>query len=158
MINKKYKGVWFYGISGSGKTQASKYLKKKIKNSIILDGDHVRKFISFDLGYTVKDRKVQIKRMLGLGKICIKSKIFPILSTVYMNTNLKIKLKKEKILLICVLRDLKRIKNRERIYNSKMKNVVGVDIKTPRISGKFYLENNETIKKLNLKLRKIIHG
>ena len=38
MINKKYKGVWFYGISGSGKTQASKYLKKKIKNSIILDG------------------------------------------------------------------------------------------------------------------------
>ena len=39
-----------------------------------------------------------------------------------------------------------------------MKNVVGVDIKTPRISGKFYLENNETIKKLNLKLRKIIHG
>ena len=96
MINKKYKGVWFYGISGSGKTQASKYLKKKIKNSIILDGDHVRKFISFDLGYTVKDRKVQIKRMLGLGKICIKSKIFPILSTVYMNTNLKIKLKKKK--------------------------------------------------------------
>ena len=75
-----------------------------------------------------------------------------------MNTNLKIKLKKEKILLICVLRDLKRIKNRERIYNSKMKNVVGVDIKTPRISGKFYLENNETIKKLNSKLRKIIHG
>ena len=82
MINKKYKGVWFYGISGSGKTQASKYLKKKIKNSIILDGDHVRKFISFDLGYTVKDRKVQIKRMLGLGKICIKSKIFPILSKI----------------------------------------------------------------------------
>ena len=94
MINRKYKGVWFYGISGSGKTQASKYLKKKIKNSIILDGDQVRRFISFDLGYTVKDRKVQIKRMLGLGKICIKSKIFPILSTVYMNTNLKIKLKK----------------------------------------------------------------
>ena len=31
MINKKYKGVWFYGISGSGKTQASKYLKKKLK-------------------------------------------------------------------------------------------------------------------------------
>ena len=132
MINRKYKGVWFYGISGSGKTQASKYLKKKIKNSIILDGDQVRRFISFDLGYTVKDRKVQIKRMLGLGKICIKSKIFPILSTVYMNTNLKIKLKKEKILLICVLRDFKRIKNRKRIYNTKMKNVVGVDIKFPR--------------------------
>ena len=158
MINKKYKGVWFYGISGSGKTQASKYLKKEIKNSIILDGDQVRRFISFDLGYSVKDRKVQIRRMLGIGKICIKSKIFPILSTVYMNTNLKTKLKKEKILLICVLRDFKKIKNRKRIYNTKMKDVVGVDIKVPRISGKFILENNNSIKKLNLKLRKIIHG
>ena len=94
MINKKFKGVWFYGISGSGKTQASKYLKKKISNSVILDGDQVRKHISFDLGYSVKDRKVQINRMLGLGKICIKSKIFPILSTVYMNTKMKTKIKK----------------------------------------------------------------
>ena len=41
MINKKFKGVWFYGISGSGKTQASKFFKKKISNSLILDGDQV---------------------------------------------------------------------------------------------------------------------
>ena len=158
MINKKFKGVWFYGISGSGKTQASKFFKKKISNSLILDGDQVRRHISFDLDYSVKDRKVQINRMLGLGKICIKSKIFPILSTVYMNANMKTKLKKEKICLICVLRDFKKIKNRKKIYNKRMKNVVGVDIKAPKISQKFYIENNDTIKKLNQKLKKIIYG
>ena len=39
-----------------------------------------------------------------------------------------------------------------------MKNVVGVDIKAPKISQKFYIENNDTIKKLNQKLKKIIYG
>ena len=57
MLEKKYKGIWFYGISGSGKSAATNYLKKKIKNSAILDGDQIRKLISYDLGYSVKDRK-----------------------------------------------------------------------------------------------------
>ena len=39
MINKNTKVCGFTEFQGSGKTQASKYLKKKIKNSIILDGD-----------------------------------------------------------------------------------------------------------------------
>ena len=47
---KKNKGIWFYGLSGSGKTHISKNLKKKIKNSVIVDGDNVRKLISKDLG------------------------------------------------------------------------------------------------------------
>ena len=31
MIIKKFKGIWFYGMSGAGKSIASKFLKKKIK-------------------------------------------------------------------------------------------------------------------------------
>ena len=49
MLTKKFKGIWFYGLSGSGKTISSKFLKKKIKDSLIIDGDKVRKLISFDL-------------------------------------------------------------------------------------------------------------
>ena len=41
-INKK-KGIWFFGLSGSGKTYASKIIKKIKKNSITIDGDDVRK-------------------------------------------------------------------------------------------------------------------
>ena len=53
-MKKNFKGIWFYGISGSGKSFASKYLNKIKKNSIIIDGDFVRKHISFDLNYTIK--------------------------------------------------------------------------------------------------------
>ena len=92
---KKIKGLWFYGLSGSGKSFASKFIKKKIKNSILLDGDRIRKYISFDLGYTEKDRKIQIIRVYGLVKLSLESNLFPIVSTVYMNEQLKKKIKKK---------------------------------------------------------------
>ena len=86
MINKKHKGIWFYGISGSGKTQASLYLKKYIENSIILDGDEIRKKISFDLGYSIKDRKIQIRRIFGIMSLLLKNKIFPIVEIINVMT------------------------------------------------------------------------
>ena len=83
---EKIRGIWFYGMSNSGKSFASRYIKKKIKKkNVIIDGDEVRKLVSFDLGYTLKDRKIQILRVFGLAKILTNSKIFPIISTVYMN-------------------------------------------------------------------------
>ena len=60
MNNKRVKGLWFFGMSGSGKTYLSKILKNKIKNSVLVDGDVVRKYVSFDLGYSLKDREHQI--------------------------------------------------------------------------------------------------
>tara|TARA_B110000503_G_C6858847_1_gene293970 strand:- start:50 stop:322 length:273 start_codon:yes stop_codon:yes gene_type:complete len=83
--SKKYKGIWFYGLSGSGKTFLSKILKLKIKNSILVDGDNVRKLVSADLGYSKEDREIQIKRVFGISKIIIESEKFPIISTVYFN-------------------------------------------------------------------------
>ena len=57
----KYKGLWFVGLAGVGKTYASNYFIKKIKNSVKVDGDEVRKYISFDLGYGIEDRKNKFK-------------------------------------------------------------------------------------------------
>ena len=157
MITKKYKGVWFYGLAGSGKTVASQFLKKKIKNSIVLDGDKIRKFVSFDLGYTIKDRKIQIERILGLVNLSLESKVFPVVSTVYMNEKMKKKLRKKKIFLINVIRNLNNIKNRKKIYNKNTHNVVGIDIKIPKIKNEFMIENNSSIKKFQKKLQRIIY-
>ncbi len=154
---KKIKGLWFYGLSGSGKSFASKFIKKKIKNSILLDGDRIRKYISFDLGYTEKDRKIQIIRVYGLVKLSLESNLFPIVSTVYMNEQLKKKLKKNKILLINIIRDFSKIKNRKLIYNKRVKNVVGVDIKLPRIDKNLKIYNNENIESFKKKIIKIIY-
>ena len=93
---KKIRGIWFYGMSNSGKSLRQNILKKIKKNNVIIDGDEVRKLVSFDLGYTLKDRKIQILRVFGLAKILINSNIFPIISTVYMNHMVEKKIKKEK--------------------------------------------------------------
>ena len=68
-----FKGLWLFGLSGSGKTYLSKKISKKIKKSFIVDGDEIRKFVSFDLGYKKSDRVKQNKRVLGLAKIIIKN-------------------------------------------------------------------------------------
>ncbi len=125
---KKKKGIWFYGLSGSGKTFASKYLKKKIRNSCIVDGDIVRKYISFDLNYSKKDRNVQLKRMLGIGKILVSSAVFPIISTVWMNKMIFNNSTRIGIQVIKIDGDLKNlIKNHQTYKNTK--NVVGVNFK-----------------------------
>ena len=50
----------------------SNYLFKKINNSILIDGDLVRKYIGIDLGYAKKDREIQ-KVILGISILSIKS-------------------------------------------------------------------------------------
>ena len=155
-MNKKYKGIWFYGNAGTGKSIASKFLNKKIKNSILLDGDQIRKYVSFDLGYAIKDREIQIKRVFGICKIVKRSNIFPIASTVYMNPKIKKMLINQNILPIKILRDFDKIKNRKNIYNDKMKHVIGKDIKNPNLRNKLEITNNQTIKKFYSKLSKII--
>ncbi|MAR77931.1 MAG: adenylyl-sulfate kinase, partial [Gammaproteobacteria bacterium] len=51
MKRKIVRGIWFFGMSGAGKSYISSALSKKKKNSVIVDGDDVRKYISIDLGY-----------------------------------------------------------------------------------------------------------
>lgn len=123
----KIKGLWFFGISGSGKSYLSKYLRYKVDNSIILDGDLVRKYISFDLSYSIKDRIIQTKRILGISNICIKNNYFPIISTVYLNRKIFLLAKKIGIMVIRVERSKKKLN----LKLKKKKNVVGNDIFLP---------------------------
>ncbi len=125
---KNYKGIWFFGLSGSGKTFLSEILFKKIKKSVIVDGDKVRKYISSDLKYSKKDREKQIDRLFGIGKIIIDSNKFPIISSVYFNNKLLNLCKKNDIYVLKIKRinsDL--IKKNNPTYKNK-KNVVGIDL------------------------------
>ena len=122
-MKKIVNGIWFFGLSGSGKSYASNYLKKKIKKSIIVDGDYVRKEVSFDLGYTISDRKVQIRRVLGISKIILSSNYFPIISTVYFDKNIFKECSKINIFPIKVIRkDIKNIMKNHKTYLENKKN------------------------------------
>lgn len=122
------RGIWFFGYSGCGKTFASKFLKNKIKNSVIIDGDKVRKYISYDLDYSKKDRSTQIERVFGIALILIDQDIFPIISTVFFNNKIYKACKKLNIKPIKIERlDIKKIMCHHPTYKNK-KNIVGKDI------------------------------
>ena len=155
-MKKNYKGIWFYGLSGSGKTYISKAISKKVSNIILVDGDKVRKFISYDLGYSKKDREVQINRIFGICKIIIDSKKIPIASSVYFNKKLSIRCKKNKILPIKIERKNfdKIIKTHKTYKNTK--NVVGKDISYSKLKTRI-LTNDNTFnfkKKIKLLIKK----
>ena len=130
IMKKKIKGIWLFGLSGSGKTYISNYLKKKIKKNLIIDGDIVRKYVSTDLGYDKKSRHIQVNRVFGISKIAMLSGYFPIISTVFMNNKISKILKKEKIILVKVVRSMKNVEIKKTY--KKRKNIVGKDISFPR--------------------------
>ena len=123
------KGLWLFGLSGSGKSYLSKKISKKLKKPFIIDGDEIRKLISFDLGYKKSDRIKQNNRVLGLSKIVIKNGYYPIISSVYLDPKVFIKAKKAKIRVINVLRS-KKFTN-QKLKNNK--NIVGISIKQPKL-------------------------
>jgi len=131
------KGIWLFGLSGSGKTYISKKISKKINKPFIIDGDKVRKFISFDLGYKKSDRIKQNKRTLGLAKIVIENGYYPIISSVYLDSKVFLQAKKNKIRVINVIGAKNRIN--QKLKNKK--NIVGKHIKQPKLKCEI-LENN----------------
>ncbi len=60
--------IWLMGISGAGKTTLGNLLKKQYetagKKCFLIDGDTVRNFFDNDLGYSVKEREENIKRII----------------------------------------------------------------------------------------------
>lgn len=130
-----FKGIWFIGLAGSGKTFASKYISKKMNNTFVLDGDEVRKHISTDLGYELEDRSVQINRLLGIAKIILKNNYIPIISSVYMNNIVSAKLDSEDIVLIRIERDFEDLIKIRKIYKNE-NNVIGKDLGIEKVSCK----------------------
>ena len=157
-VKKKIKGIWLFGLSGSGKSFISKYLFKKISNSILIDGDLVRKYISTDLGYYKKDREIQISRIFGISKLSILSKKFPIASSVYFNKRMKTYCLKNNILPIKVQRDnFNKIIKKHKTYKNK-KNVVGKDIFYDNFKTEKIINNPKKDLRKNLKLIEVIKG
>ena len=143
MKKKKITGIWLFGLSGSGKTYISRKIKKKIKkNTVIVDGDKVRSYVSTDLGYSKKERKIQIKRIFGISKIILDAQMFPIISSVYFDKELKNKCKKIGILPIRIIRtNFQKVMKKSIIYKKRV-NVVGKDINYENFYTKVITNNN----------------
>ena len=124
---KKITGIWFFGLAGAGKTLASQICGKLIDRSFLIDGDDVRKLVSFDLGYSESDREVQIKRVLGLAEIAIKNEQVPIVSTVTMSKEISQSCNQLSFAMAHIIRPIDQLREVRDIYEAD-RNVVGIDI------------------------------
>ena len=151
--------IWIIGMSGSGKSFLAKKLHKRIDNSILVDGDEIRKKFTYDLGYSKKDREKNSKFIQNLCKfledqnvtvICSILSIFPS----HQKKNRKIFKKYFQIFINSNLDKLK-FKSKNRVYKLK-RNVVGLDINFPKpYKNDLVIENNYN-KKISIPIKKIL--
>lgn len=139
----EYKGIWFYGLSGSGKTLLSKAIKKNFKKIFLIDGDKFRKYVSYDLDYSQEARNIQVRRVFGLSRMVISEKLIPVISTVNFNKEILKLCKEEKILPIKIIRkNMNKIFKTHKTYLNK-KNVFGLDLKYGNFKTKEILNSND---------------
>lgn len=77
LLNQKSKLLWFTGLSGSGKSTVANIVEEKLhqmgKLTYLLDGDNLRFGLNRDLGFSLEDRKENIRRISEVGKLFLDS-------------------------------------------------------------------------------------
>jgi len=76
ILNRHPSGVlWFTGLSAAGKSTIDHAVEKKLFSlgirSYVLDGDNVRHGINSDLGFSLQDRKENIRRIVEISRLFV---------------------------------------------------------------------------------------
>lgn len=78
--------IWFTGLSGSGKSTIANIVEKKLyslgKSTFILDGDNLRHGLNNDLGFTLEDRKENVRRISECAKILVESGVIVLVTAI----------------------------------------------------------------------------
>ena len=74
--------VWLTGLSGSGKTTIARTVEDPLKSMnrcvVVLDGDEIRRHLNPDLGFSKRDREINVERVAYLSHILSISGIITI--------------------------------------------------------------------------------
>lgn len=83
-LNQKAIVLWMVGLSGSGKSTIAKGLEKKLHAegffTELLDGDNLRVGVNNNLGFSVEDRKENIRRATEVAKLFYNAGIITVCS------------------------------------------------------------------------------
>jgi adenylylsulfate kinase len=140
-LGQKAKVLWLTGLSGSGKSTIAQALERKFYNegffAQVLDGDNIRSGINNNLGFTIEDRKENIRRIAEVAKLYLESGIITINSfispTIEIRDYAKSIIGEENFieiyinapLEVCEKRDVKGLYKKAR--SGEIKNFTGID-------------------------------
>ncbi len=88
LLKQRSAVLWFTGLSGSGKSTIAQALERKLYaqgyHTKLLDGDNIRTGLNNNLGFSLEDRKENIRRIAEVaklfaqaGSICLCSFVSP---------------------------------------------------------------------------------
>lgn len=84
MLKQKGVMLWLTGLSGSGKSTVANAVAQKLhqqgKLTYLLDGDNVRYGINKDLGFSLEDRKENIRRIGEVAKLFVDAGVITLAS------------------------------------------------------------------------------
>lgn len=86
LLNQQSGVFWFTGLSGSGKSTVAKGVERSLFNAgyvvQVLDGDNIRSGINNNLGFSVEDRRENIRRIAEVAKLFCNAGIITLCSFV----------------------------------------------------------------------------
>lgn len=127
--------IWIIGQSGSGKTFFAKKLCRffKKKKIFLVDGDEVRKYLTYNLGYSKKDRYLNSKFIQNLCKYLEEKGYFVIcaIQSIFNNHQKENRKIFKKYIQIYLKINSDVIHSQKHKLSKFKKNIVGKDIKFP---------------------------
>jgi adenylylsulfate kinase len=83
-LGQKSKVLWMTGLSGAGKSTIGQQLERQLMEfgffAQMLDGDNIRAGINGNLGFSIEDRKENIRRIAEVAKLYLNSGVIVICS------------------------------------------------------------------------------
>jgi adenylyl-sulfate kinase len=77
--------VWFTGLSGAGKSTLAKTIAPILKRQMpveVLDGDEIRRHLSFGLSYTKEDRDTNIRRIGYVARLLARNGVAAVVAAI----------------------------------------------------------------------------
>lgn len=140
-LGQQSKVLWLTGLSGSGKSTIAQALERKLHNegyfAQVLDGDNIRSGINSNLGFSLEDRKENIRRIAEIAKLYLHSGIISLNSFVSPTREIRafakdiigtddfVEIYINAPLAICEARDVKGLYKKAR--NGEIKGFTGID-------------------------------